>query len=257
MKNIHLIPTDKPSRLYRSINSYLYFQKEPVIDMDIRGKNQNIYITSDEKIKEGDWCINTGRLNETTMFPDMIIGKADYTAKALINTGWKKIILTTDDQLITDGIQAINDEFLEWFVKNPSCEEIELTTYHVKGDISGKLHYKITIPKEEPNPCKQFNVRGVLPRKESKQTDWKDSTKAIMEAYGDNPKDFLYEEPKQETPEHNSKFIVFTYQDSEDWTQDSIPLDSFEKADNFCQHFRDNKKSYLICKTVKQGYNGK
>jgi hypothetical protein len=31
-----------------------------------------------------------------------------------------------------------------------------------------------------------------------KQTDWKDSTKAVMEAYGDNPKDFPYQEPKQE-----------------------------------------------------------
>lgn len=65
------------------------------------------------------------------------------------------------------------------------------------------------------------------------------------------------EEPKQETPEHNSKFIVFTYQDSEDWTQYSIPLDSFQKADEFAQQFRDKKISYLICKTVKQGYNGK
>jgi hypothetical protein len=36
-----------------------------------------------------------------------------------------KIILTTDQDLIKDGVQAIDDEFLEWFVKNPSCEEVE------------------------------------------------------------------------------------------------------------------------------------
>ena len=65
------------------------------------------------------------------------------------------------------------------------------------------------------------------------------------------------EEPQQETLEHKSKFIVFTLQDSEDWVQHSIPLDSFEKADNFCQQFRDKKMSYLICQTLKQGYNGK
>lgn len=63
--------------------------------------------------------------------------------------------------------------------------------------------------------------------------------------------------PKQETLEHTSKFIAFTLQDSESWIQHSIPLDSFEKADNFCQQFRDRKMSYLICKTLKQGYNGK
>lgn len=37
-----------------------------------------------------------------------------------------------------------------------------------------------------------------IPKEEPKQTDWKDSTKALMEAYGDSPKDFPYEEPKQD-----------------------------------------------------------
>jgi hypothetical protein len=30
----------------------------------------------------------------------------------------KKIILTTDLDLIKDGVQSIDNEFLEWFVKN-------------------------------------------------------------------------------------------------------------------------------------------
>ena len=29
--------------------------------------------------------------------------------------GYKKIILTTDDDIINDGVQSIDDEFLEWF----------------------------------------------------------------------------------------------------------------------------------------------
>jgi hypothetical protein len=41
-------------------------------------------------------------------------------------SNYKKIILTTDQDLIKDGVQAIDDEFLEWFVKNPSCEEVEI-----------------------------------------------------------------------------------------------------------------------------------
>ena len=123
---------------------------------------QHIYITDDSEIKEGDWCINTGRLNETIIFPDKIIGKADYTASVLIGSDWKKIILTTDAQLIKDGVQAIDDEFLEWFVKNSSCEfvktellnvsEVLWEEYFKKHGVYPKYPYyeKIIIPQEEP-----------------------------------------------------------------------------------------------------------
>ena len=62
----------------------------------------------------------------------------------------KKIILTTDQDLIKDGIQAIDDEFLEWFVKNPNCEVIKVNKL-CYGALSGfaDAGYKIIIPKEE------------------------------------------------------------------------------------------------------------
>jgi hypothetical protein len=62
----------------------------------------------------------------------------------------KKIILTTDQDLIKDGVQAIDDEFLEWFVKNPSCEWVEIQcryNFYAGQDLT---HYKIIIPQEEP-----------------------------------------------------------------------------------------------------------
>jgi hypothetical protein len=141
MKNIHVIPTDKPSRLR-------YFDSKLEIMWLIPKKSdivfQNIYITSDEDLKAGDWTYN-------------IVSKTIFTAKQelidLINhpnvtlTTNKKIILTTDLQLIADGVQAIDDDFLEWFVKNPSCEEVEVD----KGYRGVNLfNYKIIIPKEEP-----------------------------------------------------------------------------------------------------------
>lgn len=72
--------------------------------------------------------------------------------------GYKKIILTTDQDLIKDGVQEIDDEFLEWFVKNPSCEEVKIKPYCEKLTCQNdscnvccqELKYKITIPKEEP-----------------------------------------------------------------------------------------------------------
>ncbi len=122
MKNIHLIPTDKPSRLFY-LASNLHIEKGQLI----APKNyKNIYITSDEEIKEGDWCFDI-ELNK--------IEKCQYSG---IFKNWKKIILTTDQDLIADGVQAIDDEFLEWFVKNPSCEKISFEVTRERNGYSSK-----------------------------------------------------------------------------------------------------------------------
>jgi hypothetical protein len=62
MKNIHVIPTDKPSRLYYNGTSYKDPNSTIAMDWFISSalyKPQNIYITSDEEIKEGDWIFST------------------------------------------------------------------------------------------------------------------------------------------------------------------------------------------------------
>ena len=118
MKNIHVLPTDKPSRLFEIIQFNLSFDKTNYFSEEYKKlhkyKNKNIYITSDEEIKEGDWFYNSF-LNE--------ISKMDVLDYSNFR---QKIILTTDAELIADGVQDIDDEFLEWFVNNPSCEEIEV-----------------------------------------------------------------------------------------------------------------------------------
>jgi hypothetical protein len=99
--------------------------------------NENIYITSDEDIKDvrphkGKWQLEKGQI--LNQFPDYLTDLSEC----------KLVIMTTDPQLIADGVQAIDDEFLEWFVKNPSCEEVEVR-YTV--DFNSKAI--IIIPKEE------------------------------------------------------------------------------------------------------------
>ena len=131
MKNIHLLPTNKPSRLhlvFKAPNNYDPHNKDLNIDRckymlydkaKGAGKNiftKHIYITSDEEIKEGNWCID----KHNTVYKQ----ETDKTFTKF--TGAKKIILTTDQDLIRDGVQAIDDAFLEWFVKNPSCESVEI-----------------------------------------------------------------------------------------------------------------------------------
>jgi hypothetical protein len=138
MKNLHLIPTNKPSKLYK-VNNNLYFEEYP--NKTVNAGNQHIYITSDEEIKEG-WSYD--RMMKS-------IGKRN-------NVYSSKIILTTDLELQKDGVQAIDDEFLEWFVKNPSCEEVEVKKGKMKLNDDGEEYgfpdmslYKIIIPNEEQN----------------------------------------------------------------------------------------------------------
>jgi hypothetical protein len=135
MKNIHITPTDKLSKLLKFANQLIFDKETEVKDK----RNQNIYITSDEEIKEEDYGLGK----------DGSIYKFDKTTTLYCVKMFdcKKIILTTDEDLIKDGVQAIDDEFLEWFVKNQSCEEIKVNT------IAGNFHlpesYKIILPKEE------------------------------------------------------------------------------------------------------------
>jgi hypothetical protein len=161
MKNIHILPTDKPSRLFYSGNSSkLTLNKYSVL---FRVSPQNIYITSDEEIKVGDWFIS---LYSNSIQKEL---KLDCT---LNKDAYKKIILTTDQSL--DGVQAIDDEFLEWFVKNPSCEEVEINKiYNDYGETdifdlvctSHSFKYKIIIPKEEPKE----RLKKILGTKHPKQ----------------------------------------------------------------------------------------
>ena len=158
MKNIHVLPTDKPSRLVYYETCHI----EPILQLvsttrsttSSDYKYQNIYITSDEEIKEGDWM-------HYKHFGEDIVTKYDTMGGQNTNVNehkdyYKKIILTTDQSL--NGVQAIDDEFLEWFVKNPSCEEVEIKEIEVEDYVGFAGHtsyptfhseYKIIIPKQE------------------------------------------------------------------------------------------------------------
>jgi hypothetical protein len=165
MKNIHVLPTDKPSRLLcnHTLKSFC-FQKEEngmfVNDGKVSGasfwsiekaKNngfnpQHIYIINDEEIKEGDWVFHP--------IYKSIYQWIENAEKKFDRIDAKKIILTTDQDL--NGVQAIDDEFLEWFVKNPSCEEVKTRK------IGEEWIYNAEIPKEEPKQechiCKHCGV---------------------------------------------------------------------------------------------------
>jgi hypothetical protein len=167
--------------------------------------NQNIYITNDEEIKEGDWVIYKNKVFK--------IGIGDNELFHLS----KKIILTTDQDLIKDGVQAIEDDFLEWFVQNPSCEEVEVQcryNFYAGQDLT---HYKIIIPKESKlinncpkcgldliirehcTPiCTDIDCRGIILSNEtlrewaSKKESKQETLEEAMESYLDSPTPHSY-----------------------------------------------------------------
>ena len=197
MKNIFVIPTDKYSPLVHSTSKYgglfLSIYYSPMKEMG--DSYQNIYITSDEEIKEGDWC-----------YDDFL--KSVFQANSIMgvktqNTS-KKIILTTDQDLIKDGVQDIDDEFLEWFIKNPSCEEGEVDK-NWNYPLDKRWEYKIIIPKEEQKQHLIDIMRG-------------------DEELG------LYEEPKQETLEeaalnYSKQFLStqeYDFKEGAKWQQERM-----------------------------------
>jgi hypothetical protein len=138
--NIHLIPTDKFSKLQLKRDGGLHLEDGQSIALK---SFLNIYITNDEEIKKGDWFY----LDDA-----QIIGK--YIASKPVNEA-KKIILTIDQDLIKDGIQPISDEFLQWFVENPSCEMVEVVFSNrgitgIEKILKTFGEYKIILPQEEP-----------------------------------------------------------------------------------------------------------
>ena len=225
MKNIHILLTDKPSKLLKTIpKGNLILSKS--ITSGSHWENQNIYITNSEEIKEGDWLIDlvrneiskaNGLSNEDN---NLVLDNGSFST---INQ-CKKIILTTDQDLIKDGVQAIDDDFLKWFVKNPSCESVEVIPLRKSSGWYDEkevwhwdfLAYKIIIPKEEP----KTNLEK-LP-----------FPKLVEEFANYYKKVPLVEEPKQETleeaaesyakPFDNRFWVEATFKDGAKWMQERM-----------------------------------
>jgi hypothetical protein len=156
MKNIHLIPTDKPSRLVRVYNDFERNNFTLKLDAEVNDSFKeyvNIFITSDEDIKEEKlrWIIDyrpnmNGFIHQVSVVLDLNL--------------CPEIILTDNKDLIKDGVQAIDNEFLKFIVKNPSCDRVEVINddyIDIEKDEYVDL-YKIIIPQEKP---KQELERGI------------------------------------------------------------------------------------------------
>jgi hypothetical protein len=141
MKNIHILPTDKPSRLYLGNNGNFVFgmMQTSIQSRNDDFTNQHIYITNDEDINENDYIITKdGRLVQVSYL----------LSKDL--QGASKVVLTDNQDLIKDGVQEIPEYFLiHYIVGNNPIEYVEIKE-HLESIDTMKINYELIIPKEEP-----------------------------------------------------------------------------------------------------------
>jgi hypothetical protein len=125
MKNIYFTPTNESTVGLR--NGIIYRKNQPFTTYG-NAKPHNIHIVSDEEIKEGDWVIlKSGRLTKAeTESGSLGFQTIDGVAFLWFREGDKKVILTTDPELIKDGIQAIEEDFIEWLVDNDKFDRVDI-----------------------------------------------------------------------------------------------------------------------------------
>jgi len=177
-----------------------------------------LYIISNtENISENCWIITEGRLVQVSYLLSNEVAKGN------------KVILTTNKLLIEDGVQSIDDEFLEWFVKNPSYEEVEIKSESSRNHGMWKPEYysqvhKIIIPSETawvgvlyddstkyyPEKCElkyMYQGEGCLPNFPNKELCqiWCDKQNSFYEKL----KKYFATTPKEEVLEHWSESQEF------------------------------------------------
>jgi hypothetical protein len=103
MTQVHILPTDKPSKLIKQTNGKLRLSEITFKGQIASGVTQNIYITDSTltNFQQGDWFISK---------------EGDLHNNFGWNFGDTKIILTTDKELIHDGVQKIDEDLFKKIV---------------------------------------------------------------------------------------------------------------------------------------------
>ena len=150
-----------------------------------------------KEIKEEDWFYNTISLKpEPFKACENGDGYVNCSRYSHYRIDCKKIILTTDQDLIKDGVQPIDDEFLEWFVKNPSCEEVEVGYGWIRLTETDNEGYWVSIPnkqfemqQEEPKQikcyCGHTTYCDCSPLEEPKQETLEEYISKVTKNFGD------------------------------------------------------------------------
>lgn len=173
-----MLPTENKSNFYILIgnrNQQLYLSKDNIV-RDMLQQNQHLYIISDEKIKEGDWCLQIHKTNKNV--PINVVKYRDFGEGSFY---FKKIIATTDTSLliknvITDLIQGTKylpqptQEWVEHYIKEYNEGNI-ITEVNVEYEWNGGRagDYKEVLKISKDNTITIYPIKDSWTREEVKQ----------------------------------------------------------------------------------------
>lgn len=245
-KNCWIIPTEKPSKLYEFVNK-IYLNTIPKEYY----KKFHLYITSDIKIKKENLPCYV-LYNKSVQYIDQINVLEEVNKEC---TG--KIILTTNPDLIKDGVQEIDNEFLEWFCSNPSCEFVKLKDVKLLlEDGFFTYGYKIIIPQKEPKELIDLEIAVKLEeveREEREQEPCNNCGKSLREQMKGcneitcyrqflNKQETLEEAAKRAWLDYNKTNSNFTFSSvfalGAKWQTENIPIHILD-VDNILVQIKD------------------
>lgn len=162
MKNIHILPTHLPSLVAMLPGKELTYSKtKQLFTPTVDWKTQNIYITNSEEIKEGydvkgKWVMSEyGFVTKADRIEGNYLIHENGGSNFLCH--YRFVIITTDPELIKNGVQEVPEYFLKWFIvgKNP-IEYVEIKP-HLESLDTMKNSYEIIIPQ----PKQEINIDDV------------------------------------------------------------------------------------------------
>ena len=159
---IHQLTTDKPSQIAickLGERSGLFYGNEPSIEDDLQ--NQHLYFTTDDVIKEGDWCLffwdgmKDGELGQVGSEPQQYLPSEGHT----LNRNLRKIIATTnpklhstrlkdcpinpeDNMVSVRGVSKPSQSFIEEYCRKGGIDEVDVE-YEVTPSLKTGDNYNI------------------------------------------------------------------------------------------------------------------
>lgn len=163
-----MLPTNAKANLFiNNVNGKLLFDNDSTLHRVLpNGIYQHIYITSNEKIKEGDWKYDT-KLN-------IVIQHGSYT------DGCKKIIATTDTSL---GLPKPSQQYIEHYVAEYNKGNIitkVLVEYEEATEYDKVYNKEKYFPRLKLNPDNTINISLI-------KDNWnkKEVSNLLIKAMGD------------------------------------------------------------------------
>jgi hypothetical protein len=175
-----LIRTTEPTNLHFDTKFFVSEKEQISIEINSIVKGFFAYVTE----------LKTPKKDVPVYYIDKHTAKVSYSGGAEYGSEQEVIIMTNDTHLIEGGVQAIEDEFLNYFVENPSCNDAEIHSvelcencgqqhcdnYDCKG-YKDEKYYLISTPKNTVKKittyCDGYEIstETIKPKEDSTKSD--------------------------------------------------------------------------------------